>query len=288
MKKLIIIISFMIAFTGCHHEDLKPEKSTLPTNEKEAPGVAANGRTMDIPQEELYITQGDYLYTVDITTGTRYALGTGWSGAVAMATVNNWIYIIKGDELWRVHPLNYTLTLLSTGWQGTVAMTSSAEYNDDLFIAKGGEIFRFNLSTLTSTSLGSWPGLEAMTFSPGIDSEFLFFIQGDNMWKMSPVTGVTVSMGTGWSGAEVMTGIGDFIYTVWGGQLWSTRITDNYTYAMGDAWGGTEAITNFGFIIYAVQGGELWKTYDFPYSFESLGNSWGGTTAMAPRNYPSW
>jgi hypothetical protein len=294
MKKIVWALLMVVSsLQSCHDTEPQPI-STAAKDAAEQDLTNQSARTNTVPQEELYIVNNDILYTVDATTGTRYALGSGWSQTVAMTHDGAYIYIIKGSELWRINPINYALTLVMSNLQApeSIATSWGSSISDDyLFVVANDKLLKIDDETFSTTILGTgWTGGANMTFCRADTEGFLYIVKGDILYKVNPSNGSTTNLGPAWSGTEALTGFGTYLFGVQGGELWLTLNLDGSFASLGGGWGGTEAITEWGFRLYAVQGGELWRTsVDISGATAtsiSLGTNWTNTKAMAAIRVP--
>ncbi|HEU4412633.1 MAG TPA: hypothetical protein VFS43_45740 [Polyangiaceae bacterium] len=222
------------------------------------PGVDSSGREpmAEINAkviEELYIAQGNALWAVDSQTAAHYALNPDQPYMNVMASTGGYIYGVLSDHFYRINP--------------------------DPNSGPGGYV-----------SLGSgWQGSEAMAAL----SNFVYTVQGGELWKTNGLTGDTVHFGASWAGTEALTaGLVSFVsvsvpyvFGVQGGSLWAVNANNGAVVSLGSGWEGTEAMTFGNGYLFIAQGDALWR-YRVASGVTTMieGYGWSGTEAMTFRD----
>ncbi len=165
------------------------------------------GRTfMTATSTALYVAQGDNIWQIDnLSTGSRHAISSAWTDAVAMTNLNGLLYLIKYGQLYSVSMVNgYASHVGAPNWAkvNSSDTTNMAVSGSKLYIQNVDTIYRVdNLTTGAFTTLpgaGGWAGITSMIAFGGR----LFLVQSNYLIKYSLVNGYSTLLGQNlWGGA---------------------------------------------------------------------------------------
>jgi hypothetical protein len=255
--------------------------------------------------DDLLVLQGNYLHKVDDSTGSYTALGgENWPNTTSM-TFWEWddrVYTISDEAMWRVSPYNGTYqkvtdeiwpgpTLITTAPTGSFTGGDFPQPIEAVYVIQDSYLWRVSMNWQTvegtETALGTaaWPNATSIDSLDG----YIYVIEGDVLWRVSPVDGSYVARGGAiWDGPTQMTHYGSYLYIAQDERIYKVDPSDGDILAYsGTGWDGTTSLASLnsfqtGAGLYAIQDDKLWKINPSTFSTTALTAAiWPGQTFMA-------
>jgi hypothetical protein len=240
--------------------------------------------TASFTPEELYIAKNNALYAVDATTGSSYALNPDMPYMPVMASIGGFIYGVLNDNLYKIDPSTGVFTNIDNGWTGVEALTAGRIGFVNYIFGVQGGQI-WRFNLSTNTSASISDTGWGGTQGMTFGGGHLFIVHGDVLYKVNGSTGAySVLEPSGWNGVKAMTFYNGYMYAVWGNQLWRTNPNGSGSVAVSYTFSFTNEMTTYGGNLYLVEG---WGG-DFIVSLHRVNPSTGNSTNLTGATDWDW
>lgn len=187
----------------------------------------------------LYLMKNDRLFAINEVTGKGAEVYGGWSQSESVTSDENYIYHTRTGNLWKASKLNGKATVISTMTPGTRGL---GIYKDNIYALSEGYLVKIHPVTGAKTQISGqyWLPATAFTYFYG----FFYIVSGDILFRVTPETGVAVSIGSGYKGVTELTAVGGYLWTIKNNRLCRTTPMTGASFVMNEVyWNASTQMT---------------------------------------------